>query len=188
MALEEPPEDDSLCGAELDSKPGKFCENQASQDDGYCGFHSDHVEHHGMGGEWKHGANAKRSNYYKKLPDEEKEWLHGLYFSFLEDAPFDEESRGKAEMLWDVCVDIHKKRRLNDYIEAKGVVQEKFVGAGESGPYYEDDENVVHLTYDRLSRSTIKVLKELGVLDDPQSKQAEAHRSFVDILSSEFSE
>lgn len=175
--FDDPPENEDFCGKELSSKPGKFCSNMATSADGRCGFHSDKGS-----GNIGHGAYAKRSNYYDSLPAEEKDWIKGLYKSFIDEAPFDGSSKGKCEMLWDVCIDIHKKRRINDYIEGRGMARDKVVGVSDSGPVYEEEENPLHLTYDRLSRSTIKTLKELGCLDDPQSKQANAQQSFVDLF------
>lgn len=182
----EPPESDEYCGAEIESNPGHYCSNKASRPDGRCGQHPEDEDYEPGGGYWKHGANATPSNYYERLDEEQKDWVNAVYWSFLEDAPFDEESKGKCELLWNVAIDIHKQRSVDDYLADEGMVQERFAGAGESGVYYEDEENVLHLTYDRLSRSNIRTLKELGILDDPDSQKADAQRSLVDIFSTNF--
>jgi len=67
----------------------------------------------------------------------------------------------------------------------KGVVhRDKTVGYTDDGqPIKMDEENVLNISYDRLNRTLTRQLKELGILDDPDSKQAEATESIATELS-----
>lgn len=134
---------------------------------------------------WKHGIYACKSSYYKKLPNDQKEWIDTVVESFLEDAPFDREHEGKVELLYQVAIDMHKRNRANDYIYQEGLTQtETSDYHSEFGAIKETKENVLNMTADRFQRTNMRILKDLGVLDDPDSQKAEAGKTLIDVLSS----
>lgn len=171
------------------------------QDTGYCanraGFRTDHVgegrcylhggcvDNEGTNHAEKHGLYADRQNYYDNRSTEEQNWIDAVVESLLDDAPFSPDNFAKMQMLRNVAIDMHKLQRANSYIDEKGVVhKDKTVGYTDDGrPIKQDEENVLNIAYDRLNRSTTRQLKELGVLSDPDSQNAEAKQSIADELS-----
>jgi len=127
-----------------------------------------------------HGLRAKRSSYYEHLPDKEKWFIERLADSWIDNAPFDKDNFAKVNEVYRIAVDQH--RLWGAHEEARdGLIYEQIIGQDETGePIEVEDENPVNLAYDRLDRTTIRKLKELGCLSDPDSKQAEAMESLAD--------
>lgn len=183
------------------------CNANPTQDGGYCalvaGYGTDHkgegkCKYHGgcagapKGNQnaKKHGIYSQRSNYYEDLSAEEQAWVDELVSSMLDDAPFTRENFQKFQMLREIGIDMHKARTANNYIGEEGVVQDNVVRDDEGNPIMRDgelvtetEENPVNLSYDRLKRTYTKQLKELGLLDDPESQKAEAGKSISEQLS-----
>lgn len=180
-------EEDDICGYEKDD--GEICEYSPKYSDGRCGYHSDEDgvgpgANEGEARNFQHGMYAGPTVYFKRLSDEDQGFIEAMYESFLADAPFDDSNVGKSELLWQVCIDLHKRRRANEYIDAEGMVQERVDGVEEGhGPIINVEENVLHIAHDRLGRTNTRILKELGILDDPDSQQAEAGETLIDLLS-----
>lgn len=197
MATEEPTP--GLCGASCKNAEG-YCALIAGygtdhEGDGRCKFHggcggSDTTEP-GSNYAETHGLHSKRSNYYDNRPAEEKAWIDKTIQSMLDDAPFTKDDFQKFGMLRNIAIDMHKLRRANDYIDEEGLVSENVVRGEDGEPIVnqsgevvtQPDENPVNLAYDRLNRTMTKQLKELGLLDDPDSQQAEANASIAEELS-----
>lgn len=186
-----PEPQDGKCNAEVKNGDG-YCANRA-------GFKTDHVGEgrcylHGgcstgapenNGNNEKHGLYADRQAYYTRRTPEEKAWIDSVYDSLIDDAPFSKDNFAKSQMVRNIAIDMHKLRRANDYIDEVGVVhKDKVVGYTDDGkPMMEDQENALNIAYDRLNRTLTKQLKELGILDDPDSQQAEAQKSIANELS-----
>lgn len=132
-----------------------------------------------------HGMYTKHSNYYKSLSKDDQEFIHALVNSWLEDAPFDESNVAKMTRLYKLAIDEHKLIRANDYYIDQEFVIEEETGfnpvTGESQT--SKKENPINLTYDRLSRTTMSELKNLGILDSPEDRQADATASLAKFLS-----
>jgi len=193
------PEDD-LCGARI--RPHRVPE-EWEQDVGYCanrsGFRTTHFGegrcylhggatrnvNKGNNHAEKHGLYAERQNYYNNRSRQEQQWIDAVVESLLDDAPFGPESFAKLQMLRNIAIDMHKQQRANDYIDDVGVVErDKTIGYTEQGkPILEDQENALNIAYDRLTRTTTRQLKELGLLDDPESQKAEAQTNIARELS-----
>lgn len=188
-----------------DTKQDGYCNANVKQGEGYCanraGFRTDHVGdgrcylHGGLTenagapegntNAETHGLYTDRQSYYEDRTDDEKEWIDAITESLLLDAPFDKDNFAKYEMVRNIAIDMHKLRRANDYIDHKGVVhRDKTVGYTDDGkPIKMDEENVLNVAYDRLNRTLTRQLKELGILDDPDSKRAEAEASIAKELA-----
>lgn len=189
---EDPPNSEKYCGMDLKTKDG-YCDSPPSYSDGHCGNHTETLTRSAK-------PNAPetqvpnpqgkfpqtRSTYYNELPDEEKAMVDGVVNDFLQDAPFDPDHKGKMKMLRGVAIDMHKKELADEYISYEGMSVEENEGYHEEfGPIQNDAENPLHLTSDRLTRTNIKTLKELGILgESPDNKQAEATEGILDVLSS----
>lgn len=173
------------------------------QDVAYCankaGFRTDHVSEgrcylHGGGSKTAnkgnnnaetHGLYSDRQNYYQHRDTAEQEWIDAVVESLLDDAPFSADNMAKLQMVRNIAIDMHKQQRANDYIDEVGVVQkDKTVGYTDDGrPIKEDQENVLNVAYDRLNRTMTRQMKELGILDDPESEKAEAQQNIASELS-----
>jgi len=191
------PKDDH-CGAkvrerqvpdEWDQDVG-YCANPAGfrtphSGDGRCYLHGGISTNHGTNYAEKHGLYADRQNYYSNRPEREQAWIDGVTESLLDDAPFGPDNFAKMQMVRNIAIDMHKLQRANDYIDEKGVVhKDKTVGYTDDGrPIKQDEENVLNVAYDRLNRTLTRQLKELGILDDPDSQKAEAQQNIANELS-----
>lgn len=173
------------------------------QDVAYCankaGFRTDHFGEgrcylHGGGSKTanegnnyaeKHGLHADRQNYYKNRSTDEQQWIDAVVESLLDDAPFGPDNFAKMTMLRNVAIDMHKLKNANDFVDQAGLVQtDQTVGYSNDGkPIKEDKENPVNITYDRLNRTMTRQLKELGILDDPESQKADAQENIANELS-----
>jgi len=184
--------DDPITGrCNAKTKDGNYCEAYPTTDDegnernGRCYSHGGHPDSGRPGeGNPTHGVKSDRSHYYRNLESSEQAWIDRLLDSFLDDAPFDSSSTGKVEVLRQVCIDIHKRRSANQYIQDEGLAQEVVIDVDEDGhPIEGIQENVLNLPYDRLGRSITKTLKNLEITSNPEKAQAEATQSLVELLS-----
>lgn len=133
-----------------------------------------------------HGLYTKRQRYYDNRGSGEQAWIDAVVESLLDDMPGgDDPSFAKLQMVRNIAIDMHKLQRANDYIDAVGVVEkDKVVGYSKNGdPVISDEENVLNIAYDRLNRTITRQLKELGILDDPDSQQAEAQANIASELA-----
>lgn len=197
MPTKEPAE--GKCGAKIRDHR---VPDEWDQDVGYCknkaGFRTDHVgdgrcylhggvvkEDDGRGRPIEHGMYAKRQNYYKECDDAEQRWIDSVAESLLDDAPFGPDSFAKMQMIRNIAIDMHKLQSANDYIDDVGLVhKDKTVGYTDDGrPIKQDEENVLNVSYDRLNRTMTRQLKELGILEDPDSQQAAAQENIASELS-----
>lgn len=183
---------DEICGEEYKTRDG-VCDNPPSYPDGKCGVHSEEGgvgrNADGTATNYKHGAYAEPSLYYKRLPDQDQALVDAMVDSWLERAPFDESHEGNVEILRQVAIDWHKRRQANEYLSTEGITKEEVKDYyGEYGEVREKDEHHLHITVDRLGRSSIRILKELGVLDDPQSQKADAQETVLEVLAEAFTE
>lgn len=190
MTLDEPT--DGRCNHPTDD--GGYCARYPAVDsdgveiDGKCSFHGDGGTDgratHGHQRAVKHGLYSQPSNYYYHLDRRDQIWIDLLVESFLEDAPFDRENAGKMELLRQVAIDLHKVRRANEYIWDEGIAQVKDAYDSVDGEVQEfETENILNLPVDRLERQITKRLKELGVLEDPESRRAESDGTLAVVLA-----
>lgn len=124
-----------------------------------------------------HGLKAKRSNYYKNLSEDDKEFVAALVDSWIDNAPFDRDDFAKVNEVFRIAVDQLRLWEAQDHFD-DGMVYEQIIGTNDEGePIEVEDENPVNLPYDRLDRTTFRKLKDLGCLSDPDSQKAEAIES-----------
>jgi len=170
-------------------------------DEAYCaniaGFRTDHKGEgrcylhggctpSGLTNAETHGLYTKRQNYYDNRSEEEQNWMDAVVESLLDDMPGgNDPSFAKLQMVRNIGIDMHKAKRANNYIDEVGVVhKDKTTGYTDDGrPIKEDVENPINIAYDRLNRTLMRQCKELGILDDPESKNAEAKQNIADELA-----
>lgn len=169
-----------------------YCANRAGHrtdhfDEGRCYLHGGCAVSASEGNNWaeKHGLYADRQNYYKNRSSKEQAWIDAVIESLLDDAPFDSDNFAKMQMIRNIAIDMHKLQNANSFIDSAGLVsKDKTVGYGPDGkPIKEDKENPINITYDRLNRTMTRQLKELSILDSPDSQQAEADQNIANELA-----
>lgn len=160
-----------------------YCERYP-MDCGYCYVHRNRISE-GETRAMKHGLTAQRTNYYKSLDDEDQGFIEAMVDSWLENAPFDRNNVAKVNELYRIAVDQHRLWNATDEYVDEGMVKDVTIDYDEDTKeeITAEDENPVNLPYSRLDRDLFKKLKELGCLDDPDSKQAEADMSIAQKLS-----
>jgi hypothetical protein len=180
-------EEEEVCGAPLKTKDGR-CDRPATQPDGRCGFHTQDSEYGGE--EWKpnykHGLYTDRGGYYKSLPEPDQEWIDAVTDDLIEKSYYDKDDISILEKVRQVAVDLHQRRRADEYIAKKGLTQEKDIGFHEEyGMITQEEENTVMVTKDRLSRESRMTVKDLGILDNDEGKTEEAAETLIESLSKE---
>lgn len=177
---------EEICNAPLKTKEGR-CERQASMADGRCKFHTNEKSADSeLERKYENVVYTDRGGYYKSLPEEDQDWIDAVVDSLMDDAPFTRDSVGKLEKVRSVAVDMHKKRRADEYIHKKGMAQTEDVGFHEQyGPIQETKENVLHITADRLSREARMTLKDLEIIgnDSDDGNAEDVGESVIEALS-----
>jgi hypothetical protein len=159
---------------------GGYCHNKSLDYNEHCRIHAGTK----YDGNIKHGMYADRQNYYETCSAKEQAWIDSVVSSFLEDAPFEADNFGKFQKLRNIAIDMHKVRNANDYIKEEGLRKESVVGYDDdNNPILNEEEHELNVAVDRLKKTNTRELKELGVLDDPDSKKAESGMSIAKELS-----
>lgn len=181
---------DGRCNAK--TRDDGYCTKYPAKEDGEvingrCYLHGGHPDSGTKKGEakaLKHGLYSDRSTYYQNLDYDEQAWVDEMIDGLVEKAPFDEDDLGEMEILRQTVIDMHILRNTNAYIQQNGIAQTKIIDTDDKGdPVEAEVENILNLPKDRLQRSVTKRLKELGILDDPDSQQAEATKNLAEVLS-----
>ena len=173
--------------------------NRYSELEGYCerwpmnDANSCYVHNNGEGAEegntraMKHGLYAQRTNYYKALEGEDKEFVEAMVDSWLDKAPFDRTDVGMVNELYRAAIDQHRAwGGIDSYVE-DGEIQ----GLTEEVEQFNDDGQMIevemeqpqNIAYSRLDGDVRQKLRDIGVYDSPEQQQAEATESLASKLS-----
>lgn len=131
----------------------------------------------------QHGLHADPANVLEDLAENDPDaydWVCKKYDSYLESAPFGDGS-AKADQLKQIAVQEYVIWTATGYQVSEGVVVST---DGPSGSGDQVTGNAVNQPLDRMQRTVTSRLRDLGVLEDPESQQASAERSKVDALRS----
>jgi|APHM01.1.fsa_nt_gi hypothetical protein len=167
-----------------------YCERYPMEDRDRCYVHTglSTDEENPTPNRMKHGLHALRSDYYKQLGEQEKVAVQALVDSWLDNAPFDRDNFAKVNEVWRIAVDQMRLWKSQDEFTDtdaggdSGLLEEITI---DYDPETKEeitttDENPVNLPYDRLDRTTIRKAKDLGLLDDPETQEAEAKESLAE--------
>lgn len=179
-------EESNECGADLTTKDG-VCDRTPSMPDGKCKYHTEHET--GMDRDWKpnysHGLYQDRGSYYQNLPEEDQQFIDAVTDDLINKSHFDKSDISALEKCRQVAIDLHQRRRADEYIHKKGLTQTSEVGFHEQyGVMEEEQENVLFITKDRLSRESRMTMKDLGIFDDDSDAGSEG-QSLIETLSKE---
>jgi hypothetical protein len=176
---------EEVCGAPLKTKDGT-CDRTATCEDSRCRYHTELED---QSEKWdgrpeKHGFYANRGGYYESLPKKDQEWIDIVTNDLVEKSYFDKDDPLPMEKLRQVAVDLHQRRRADEYIAQKGLTQEKDIGFHEEyGMVTQEEENTLMITKDRLSRESRMTCREFGVLDGADESSNQETESLIESLS-----
>ena len=124
-----------------------------------------------------HGLHADPANVLDDLAERDAggyEWVMSKYDSYLDAAPF-EDGTAKADQLKQVAVQEYIIWKATGFQLKGGVIRRTDNGG-------DVVESPVNLPLDRMQRTVTRRLKELGILDDPETEQAAAERDKAAVL------
>lgn len=126
-----------------------------------------------------HGLTAEREAWFERHREEAEPIVRALVESYVVDAPFGFENDAKVDLLAEVCIDQARLRKSNEVLDE--FITPNVVGYDDDGePIVKIEEHPAHLPRARIKRDNIRILKELGILDDPASQQAAATHDLAD--------
>jgi hypothetical protein len=193
-------DDDSsdICGAT--NRNGEPCALApgwgTDADDGRCKFHggassgapanNTNAEGDGApinnGNAETHGLQSDRQQWFQRHREDACEIVRAIVASYVDDAPFGWRQTAKVDQLCEVAIDQVRLRQSNEFLDE--FLTEQTVTVTEDGrEITELEENPAHMPRDRIKRTNTKILKELGVLDDPESASAAATLTLAEVLN-----
>jgi hypothetical protein len=181
MTSDEPLPD--RCAAEC--RDGGYCENYPREGSNRCRMHGGKSTGapENNGNAETHGLTADREKWFDRYREDVEPIVRALVESYVDDAPFGFENTAKVDKLTEVCIDQVRLREAND--ELDDFLTEQVVGTTEDGrPIKTVEENPAHMPRDRIKRTNAKILKDLGIMDDPDSAQADATRTLAEVINS----
>ena len=110
------------------------------------------------------------------------DWVRAKWSSYLADAPFDPNT-SKADDLLHACLMLYVVRGARHQQVTQGLVEMRALTDGDGDvvidpdtgePFEISQELPMNLPANRIIREARSMLKDLGVLDDPESQKAEA--------------
>lgn len=135
----------------------------------------------GNGNAETHGLTAEREAWFDRHREGAEPLVRALVESYVEDAPFGFENTAKVDFLTEIAIDQVRLRAANDELDE--FLTEQVVGTTDEGqPIMKVDENPAHMPRSRIKRDNIRLLKTLGVMDDPDSAQADATETLAEVL------
>jgi len=161
-------------------------------DSGKCKFHrgtsADGSSHDNIASNEKHGLKADTKKWFDRHRDEVEDDVRVLVESYIEDAPFGFENTAKVDKLTELCIDQIRLREANEWLREEFLKEETVSVTDDGRPIKKLVENPAHMPRDRIKRTNLKGLKELGILDDPESQKAEAQEDLASLWAQELRE
>jgi hypothetical protein len=133
----------------------------------------------------KHGLTADAEKWFERHREEVEEDVQLLVESYVTDAPFGFENHAKVDKLTELCIDQVRLREANKWLQGEFLKEETVTVTDDGRPIKKLVENPAHMPRDRIKRTNIKGLKELGILDDPESQKAQAQEDLAQLWADE---
>lgn len=183
---------DGKCNAEVKNGTG-YCASYPVKDDdgnvrnGRCRMHGGTSPgapkgHEPWGGgdrgEGKaetHGMRSDPHKWFDRHREEVSDEVRTTVAAAVERSNVDYGDHMKMKNLVNAAINLEQIDKGNKYINEEGVIVDSIVSVSDGGiEHTNDEENPVFLAKSRLQKNALKILKDLGYLDDPDSQQAEA--------------
>jgi hypothetical protein len=170
---------------EASCKDGSSCGSWAVTGETKCRVHLgksvDGSSHENNGFSERHGLTSDREKWFERHRDEVKDWVRTLVASYIESAPFGWRDTAKVDKLCSVAIDQARLRESNDYLDEFLIEQTTTVtDAGEEVTRLE--ENPGHMPRDRIKRTNVTTLKQLGIVDDPDTSRADSVATLAEVI------
>jgi hypothetical protein len=135
----------------------------------------------GHGNAEKHGLTADRDKWFNRHREQAEELVRMLVSSYVSDAPFGWDNNAKVDQVCEVAIDQARLRHSNDYLDE--FLTEQTVSVTENGREITRlEENPAHMPRDRIKRTNAKILKDLGIMDDPDTKRADSVATLAEVI------
>jgi len=175
---------DGRCGYDLDTQDG-FCENLPNPDseNDLCAAHAEHMPEASKGGApegnqraTRHGLYADREKYMQNFEGIDMEFIEAMQNDLAERY---ERIHGREpdmfsrEVLRNIAIDLEQIPAAYRYLKKETWVQRE--ERLEEGTLFVDDvPNILLESVRKQNESVIKRMKDLGMLQDPETKKADA--------------
>ena len=133
----------------------------------------------------KHGLQSDREKWFERHREDVEERVQTLVQSYVEDAPFGFENTAKVDFLTELCIDQVRLQEANEWLRDEFLKEETVTVTDDGRPIKKLVENPAHMPRARIKKDNIRGLKELGILDDPESQKAESIETLNAVLSDE---
>ncbi len=135
-----------------------------------------------------HGLFSSHDGYYQDLSDEEQEWVFDFTNDLLDrhrDYHGSEPDMFDKEALKNIAIDFHRVAHANGYFREKGLVETQFQQTDDGPVPVGDKLNEWAKEIRQYNESVYNRMKKHGLLEDPDTKQAQAEMSLAEALSDE---
>jgi hypothetical protein len=137
----------------------------------------------GHGNAEKHGLTADRDKWFNRHREDAEDVVRAMVSSYVDDAPFGWDSMAKVDQLCEVAIDQARLRHSNEYLDE--FLTNQTVTVTENGEEITRlEENPAHMPRDRIKRTNAKILKDLGVMDDPDTARADSVATLAEVIDS----
>ena len=179
-------DDDTICGATC--RDGSPCQNPPMNGQNRCRMHGGATEDagapEGNGNAETHGLLADREQWFDRHREDCEELVRAIVASYVEDAPFGWDATAKVDQLCEIAIDQVRLRHSNEWLD--DFLTEQTVSVTENGQEITRlEENPAHMPRDRIKRTNANILKDLGVMDDPDSAQADATATLAEVIDNQ---
>lgn len=131
----------------------------------------------GNGNAETHGLAADSKKWFDRNREEVEEDVKEQVEKWVSEAPFGWES-GNIPILVKRAIKEQQVKAGDEYIEEKGVIVEGEKAVGDDVVVVER-ENPAFRYQNQIHSRTVEILKDMNILDSPESKQAEAEANKV---------
>lgn len=132
-----------------------------------------------------HGATADPTNLYENLTGAQADWVDAKVTGYCEPRGIDE-GDPEYDLVHLGVMHMFQARRAHGELAKAGLSRTKVVGMSEFGePITDEEAHYLSQVASGHTRDYRMAMKDAGVLNDPDSQQAEATESIAAILAAE---
>jgi len=131
---------------------------------------------------WTHELTGDRGAWFERHREDVGPYVRTLVESYVENAPFDRDATAKVHKLVEVALNQARLRKWDAVLDE--FLREQVVATRDDGtPVTKLEEHPAHLPWDRIKRTNLRVLNDLGVLDEPDESSGNSEMTIAELLS-----